>query len=214
MGFIAQDSGGGDFKRVPAGVHIGRCYSVIDLGTQEIDYQGDKKLQRKVLIRWELFGEDDDGSPLTTEVDGRTMPLTISKRYTLSLSNKARLRGDLAAWRGRDFTTEELKGFDISKLLGVYCMVNVTQSESDGKTYSNVASLTPLPAALRASKPAAVHYGVLFDVDSPDMEVFRSFHEKLQDTIRSSVEWQARAANPPAKTPAERLEEMEEDIPF
>ena len=34
MAFIATDSGGGDFKRVPPGAYIGRCFSLIDLGTQ------------------------------------------------------------------------------------------------------------------------------------------------------------------------------------
>src|SRR5688572_20797662 len=181
MGLIASDSGG-DFKRVPPGVHIGRCIAVIDLGTQEVEYQGDKKLQRKVILKWELFGEADDGSPLTVEVDGRgPMPMTISKRYTLSLSDKARLRSDLSAWRGRDFNPEELKGFDISKLLGVYCMVNVTQNETNGKTYSNVASLTPLPGALKASKPAGVHETLMFDVDEPNMVAFETFHDKLKE---------------------------------
>jgi hypothetical protein len=216
MGFIAQDSGGGDFKRVPPGVFIGRCYSVIDLGTQEVEFQGDKKLQRKVLIRWELFGEEEDGTPLLVEIDGRKMPMTISKRYTLSLSDKARLRADLAAWRGKDFTQDELKGFDISKLIGAYCMVNVTQNETNGKTYSNIASLTPLPSALRASKPAGVHEPVLFDLDNPDMDVFESFYEKLQETIQSSVEWQSRGKSRPTASAggSTGFDDMDSDIPF
>ena len=189
MGFIATDSGGGNFKRVPAGVHIGRCYSLIDLGTQESNYQGDLKFQHKIRVGWELFGEDENGQPLTVEVDGKEMPLTISKSYTVSLHEKAGLRKDLAAWRGRDFTDEEAKGFDVSKLIGAYCMVNVTTSESNGKTYSNVAGLTPLPAALKNAKPAAVHENVLFNLDEPDLKVFDSFHEKLQEAIKKSPEW-------------------------
>jgi hypothetical protein len=119
------------------------------------------------------------------------MPLTISKNYTVSLHEKANLRKELAAWRGRDFTDEEAKAFDVSKLVGAYCMVNVTTSESNGKTYSNVAGLTPLPAALKNSKPAPVHPDLLFNLDEPDMKVFATFHEKLQETIRRSPEWQA-----------------------
>lgn len=189
MGFIASDSGGGNFKRVPAGVHIGRCFSLIDLGTQHSSGQYGEKFQHKVRIGWELFGEDDNGDPLTVDVDGKTMPLTISKSYTMSLHEKAGLRKDLAAWRGRDFTDEEARGFDVSKLIGAYCMVNVTTSESNGKTYSNVAGLTPLPAALKNAKPAAVHENVLFNLDEPDLKVFDSFHEKLQEAIKRSPEW-------------------------
>lgn len=189
MGFIAKDSGGGDFKRVPAGAYIGRCYSLIDLGTQLTTGQFGEKLQHKIQIRWELFGEDEQGQPLTVVVDGKEMPMTISKGYTVSLHEKSALRRDLAAWRGRDFTDEEAKAFDVSKLIGVYCMVNVTTSETNGKTYSNVAGLTPLPGALKNAKPAPVHENIIFNLDEPNMEVFSKFHEKLQEAIKRSPEW-------------------------
>lgn len=215
MGFIAKDSGGGNFKRVPAGVYIGRCYSLIDLGTQETNGQFGVKLQHKLRVGWELFGDDDQGNPLTVEVDGKHMPMTISKSYTVSLHEKASLRKDLAAWRGRDFTEEEAKAFDVSNLIGVYGMVNVTTSETNGKTYSNVAGLTPLPGALKAQKPAPVHAPVVFNLDEPDMEVFGSFHEKLQDAIKRSPEWAdiTGTKREPALA-ASGFDDMDDDIPF
>ena len=191
MAFIASDSGGGNFKRVPPGVHIGRCYSLVDLGTQLTTGQYGEKMQHKLRIGWELFGEDENGEPLTIDVDGREMPLTITKGYTVSLHEKSGLRRDLAAWRGKDFTDEEAKGFDVSKLIGAYCMVNCTVSESNGKTYTNVAGLTPLPGALKNAKPVPVHENVTFDLDAPDMKVFATFHEKLQEAIKRSPEWSA-----------------------
>lgn len=189
MGFVASDTGGGNFKRVPAGVHIGRCYSLIDLGTQLTSGQYGEKMQHKIRIGWELFGEDEEGKPLTIDMDGKEMPMVISKNYTVSLGEKANLRKDLAAWRGKDFSDEEAKAFDISKLVGAYCMVNVATSETNGKTYSNVVGLTPIPSALKNSKPAGVHAAVLFDLDKPDMKVFDTFHQHLQDTIKKSPEW-------------------------
>lgn len=190
MGFIAKDSGGGgDFKKVPPGVYVARCFSLIDMGTQISDGQYGQKEQHKIRIGFEVFGEDDNGAPLTVVLDGKEMPLTINKTYTLSLHEKAGLRKDLAAWRGRDFTDEEAKGFDISKLLNVYCMLNVTLSENNGKTYTNIAGITPLPQALKNAKPEAVHELVAFDLDNPDWSVFQSFHEKLQDTIKQSPEF-------------------------
>lgn len=213
MGFLASDSGGGNFKRVPAGAYIGRCYSLIDLGTQLSSGQFGEKLQHKIRIGWELFGEDENGDPLTVDVDGKTMPMTISKSYTVSLHEKSGLRKDLAAWRGRDFTDEEAKGFDVSKLIGAYCMVNVTTSETNGKTYSNVAGLTPLPGALKNAKPAAVHEHVLFDLDHPDMAVFNAFHEKLQDAIKRSPEWARHGKQVPAMA-GDFDGEPGEDVPF
>ena len=210
MGFIASDSGnGGNFKRVPAGVYIGRCYSIIDLGTQTSNGQYGEKHQHKIRVAWELFGEDENGQPLTIDVDGKEMPMTISKSYTVSLHEKAGLRKDLSAWRGRDFTDEEAKAFDVSKLIGAYCMVNVTTSENNGKTYSNVGGLTPLPSALKNAKPAPVHGHVLFNLDEPNMAVFATFHEKLQEVIKSSPEWKAISG----ESAIEPLNE-EEQIPF
>ena len=117
------------------------------------------------------------------------MPLTISKTYTLSLHEKAGLRKDLAAWRSRDFTEEEAKGFDISKLLGVYCMLNVTTSENNGKTYTNIAGITPLPQALKNAKPTPVHEIIAFDLDNPNWDAFQKFHEKLQEAIKQSPQF-------------------------
>jgi hypothetical protein len=217
MGFVASDSGGGNFKRVPAGVYIGLCYSLIDLGTQFSSGQYGEKFQHKIRIGWELFGEDEQGNPLTIDVDGKEMPMTISKSYTMSLGEKANLRKDLAAWRGKDFTDEEAKAFDISKLVGAYCMVNVTTSETNGKTYSNVGGLTPLPAALKNNKPAAVHAVVKFDLDAPDMKVFDTFHEKLQEAIKKSPEWAKSQGREPRGydegSPASEAD-MAEDCPF
>ena len=216
MSFIAKDSGNGDFKTVPPGAYIGRCYSLIDLGTQLTSGQYGEKLQHKIRIAWELFGEDEDGKPLTIAIDGKEMPLTISKNYTVSLHEKAGLRKDLAAWRGKDFTEEEAKAFDVSKLLGAYCMVNAQESTTNGKTYTNVAGLTPLPGALKNAKPAPVHKDIIFDLDNPDMEVFSRLYPKLQDVIKKSPEWQKLNKSNDYAAPAKESNSIDpdDDIPF
>lgn len=213
MGFIAKDSGGGDFKKVPPGAYIGRCYSLIDLGTQLTKGQFGEKLQHKIRIGWELFGEDEQGQPLTVTVDGRDMPMTISKSYTVSLHEKSGLRKDLAAWRGRDFSEDEAKAFDVSKLLGAYCMVNCTHTETNGKTYTNVAGITPLPGALKNAKPAAVHNDLMFNLDAPDMAIFATFHEKLQDAIKASPEWKA-AHRQVQQATGSGFDDMPDDVPW
>jgi len=211
MGFIASDAGGeGNFKRVPAGAYIGRCYSLIDLGSQLTDGQFGKKIQHKIKLGWELFGDDEQGNPLTIDVDGVEMPMTISKNYTVSLHEKANLRKELSAWRGRDFTEEEAKAFDVSKLLGAYGMVNVTTSETNGKTYSNVAGLTPIPSALKNAKPASVHKDLLFNLDNPDMAVFNTFYDKLKEQIKASPEWCSKTG----EAPTDFSSDPDEDIPF
>jgi hypothetical protein len=213
MGFIAKDTGGGDYKRVPSGSHVARCYSVIDLGTQTSTGQYGIKSQRKIQLGWEVLGDDDDGNPIVIEVDGKTLPLTIRKSYTMSLHEKAGLRKDLAGWRGRDFTDDEAAGFDVSKLLGAYAMLNVQISENNGKTYSNVASVSRLPNAFKDSKPAGVHKNVLFDIDKPDMAVFEKFHESLQKAIQTAPEWTGK--KPTAESEGHASQSVPDDeIPF
>lgn len=212
MGLIAKESGGGDFKRVPQGAYIARCFSLIDLGTQLTNGQYGEKLQHKIRIGFEILDSDEQGEPLTINIDGSESPMTISKSYTLSLHEKSSLRRDLSAWRGRDFTEEEALGFDISKLIGVYCMVNVTTSDSNGKTYSNIAGLTPLPGALKNNKPPAVHPNVIFDLDAPDMDVFNSFHDKLKEAITRSPEWAQTTGK--QHVPSAGGSEFNDDVPF
>lgn len=227
MGFIANSGAGQAFKKVPVGVFVARCVDLIDLGTQQIEFAGELKLQHKIQIQWEVLGEDDAGVPLTYEgQDGQEHPMTIGKRYTLSLNEKAALRRDLAAWRGRDFTAEELRAFDISKLLGAYCMLNVQHNESsNGKTYANVASITPLPSALAKNKPASTTPLRAFDIDNPDMAMFESLPEWLQDVIKKSQEWAAISAAAAKPATAKRgqgataFDDMESsdeltDVPF
>lgn len=220
MGFTAV-AGGNAFKRVPQGVWIARCVKVIDLGTQRVEFQGDVKMQHKLQIMWEVLGEDENGVALVVEQDGHEVPMTISKRYTLSLHEKARLRADLEAWRGKPFAPEELKGFDVSKLLGAYCMLNVVESETNGKTYANISSITPLPRELAKHKPASDTALMSFDVDQPDMAMFDGFHDKLKETIQSSAEWQQRTAKltgikpaPAAAPAATSFDDMNDDVPF
>jgi hypothetical protein len=187
MALTASDTGGGNFKRVPAGSHIARCFSVADLGTHTTNGQYGETTNRKIRLAWEIFGEDENNEPLAIDVDGVLMPMTINKTYTLSLGEKANLRKDLAAWRGRDFNEDELKAFDVSTVVGVYCMLNVTVSESNGKTYSNVAGISPLHKSM--AKPDPCHENQIFDLDNVDMKVFNTFYEGLQDYIKTSPEW-------------------------
>lgn len=214
MGFIAKDSGGGTYKPVPPGTHVARCYRLIDLGTQEIQFKDETKLQHKIMIGWECFGEDEAGGPLVTE-DG--MPLVISKRYTVSLHKKANLRGDLESWRGRPFTDDELKGFDIANLLDKWCMLSVIHNQAGDKTYANIASIMAVPPAMRKTLPKGIHELQKFDIDQPDMELFATFHEKLQETIRAADEWvEPGEKKEPALAGDDSapMDDLDDDIPF
>ena len=188
MSFYVEDKGG-NFERCPSGMHLARCYRIVDLGTQKTEYMGQVKYLHKVMIGWEIHGTDDSGKPLKMK-DER--PFAIFKNYTLSWSEKANLRLDLQSWRGRPFSQEEMRKFDLKNVLGAFCMLNVIERPGqDGKTYTNVAGVTPVPAMIKQNGlPAAVNKNELFNIGEPDMEMFNTFSDNLKAKISSSPEWQ------------------------
>jgi hypothetical protein len=134
MPITASNKGGTDFEPVPAGIHDAICYGVYDIGSHYSKNYG--KLQRKVIIMWELPNE-------RIEIDGVDKPRAINKWYTLSLSDLAHLRKDLESWRGVPFTEAELQGFDIAKLIGVPCQLQVMHNKTSTKTYANITTVIP-----------------------------------------------------------------------
>jgi hypothetical protein len=71
--------------------------------------------------------------------DGRRF--LVSNRYTASLDQKSNLRKLLKTWRGRDFTKEELDGFDMETIISAPCQIVVSHTEKEGSIYSNVESV-------------------------------------------------------------------------
>lgn len=208
MSFVVKAGEGSSFKPVPPGTHLARCYRIVDLGTQETNYKGKINYQRKMMVQWEVHGADENGESLVTKAGE---PMTISKNYTVSLDEKARLRKDLISWRGRAFTAEELKGFELKNLLGAWCMLGVIETPgNDGKTYSNVESITPVHSIIKKNGLPPYHNEVgLFSLDSPDMELFETFSDHLKGKIQGSPEWASRG-----RSFALSSDVQDDDIPF
>ena len=55
--FFAEDTGPA-FERCPPGMHLARCYRIIDLGTQKTEYMGQMKYLRKIMLAWEIRSEE------------------------------------------------------------------------------------------------------------------------------------------------------------
>lgn len=127
---VSGVSGGGAIKHTaPTGLHRAVCVDVIDMGQKQTPW-GEKP---KVIVRWQLSVKASDGS----------LHL-VQKWYTKSLNEKATLRHDLEAWRGKEFTSDELRGFDLEKLIGANCQVLIVHKKAtDGKTWANVQAVTP-----------------------------------------------------------------------
>ena len=189
----------------PPGSYLARCVRLIDLGTITSDYQGEAKTARKINVSFEVL---DDEARMT---DGRNFML--SKRYTASLHEKSALRKDLASWRGRDFTPEELKGFDLCNVLGKTCFVSVVEATNkEGKTYSNLASIMKAPKGMAAPEGAATEPLLHWDMSAaqPDWTTFDALHERLQAQIAESPEFKKLTRPTDDGTTAD----PDQDIPF
>ena len=71
-------------------------------------------------------------------------PQIIWTRYNKTLTKKANLRKDLDAWRGKEFTAEELEGFDLFKLVSKPCLITVVHNHTDDRTYANIAAIAKI----------------------------------------------------------------------
>lgn len=213
MSLTAKFSGGGgSFVPVPPGMHLGRCYRIIDLGTQESTYMGVTKKLPKVMLQFEIHGEDNDGKPILTD---KGDPMSISKNFTLSLSDKATLRIDLQRWRGREFTSDELRGFELKNVLGAWAMLSVIKATgNDGKEYTNIDSINSVPPAIKKSGlPDGVNKAEIFDIENPNMAMYETFGKGLQAKIALAPEWNKKPSAP-VGSKGSGFEDMDSDIPF
>jgi hypothetical protein len=201
---IISDSGGTSFEQPPTGTHSARCISIIDLGTQRSTYEGEVQIKHQFVIRWELSNE------LMTSGDFEGKPFTVSKFYTASLHEKAALRKDLAAWRSRDFTAEELKGFDLQTILGKPCMLAVGLSE---KGKAKVTSVMGLPKGMQV--PAQVNPSFHFSLDKGQFKAadFEALSKGFKEMVTASPEYQ-QLIKPAPQQKKEQDNGMPDEIQF
>tara|TARA_X000001388_G_scaffold49229_1_gene35362 strand:- start:772 stop:1467 length:696 start_codon:yes stop_codon:yes gene_type:complete len=224
---------GGEYEKLPKGQYEGVCYKVVDMGTTEQEYEGVKSKKKRVLITFEIQGQkmSDD------------RPFVISRTYTASLFESAALRKDLVSWRGRNFTEEELQGFDIDKLLGKTANIEVGETKNGNPKIIGLfkpdGGVQSVPTVNETQKFDLDIYckewtGETCDESKAMCDVFADFPPWLQEDIEDSFEYKAavkkgedagivREKGPEAQELSEKVDEMiaqnknpltDEDIPF
>ena len=194
-----------DFQKAPQGMHLARCFKIVDCGTHINPKYGTKQ-----RIGWLFF--ELPNSLMDADDKGERKPFVIGKRYTLSHSEMARLRADLESWYGKQFNTAELDkagGFDLEKLIGRSAMINIIHSE-DGK-YANIKSINPMPDGIQC--PEQVNNPFTFWVPD-DFHRIGELSEKMASYIKESFEYigedkQIMETASPSQPPV-----FDDDIPF
>ena len=134
MSTVVKEPEQREFTPAPEGLHQAVCCDVHPIWTEERPSQWGGGLRDCVRLVWQIDQLGPDGQPFV-----------ISKKYTASLHEKASLRHDLESWRGRHFTPEELKGFDLENVLGANCQIQIVHTKKpDGRTFANVLSIVPI----------------------------------------------------------------------
>ena len=191
MAITATSSGNSqNFEVLEAGSYPARCYSMVHIGTVEENIMGALKRLNKVRVTWELPTE----LVVFNEEKGE-QPRVISKEFTLSLHEKATLRAFLKNWRGKDFTEEEAKEFDVTKLISAPCMLNITHKKSkDGqKTYLEIGSVSRLPKGMEC--PTQISESFIFDYDENfDLQKLEGLPDFIKDKVKKSDEFMAKTS--------------------
>lgn len=199
----------GTYEMPPAGTYTARCYRFLDLGTQITEFNGERKTRHEVMISWELSDE--------LMSDGR--PFTASKSYTWSMHEKATLRRDLEAWRGKSFVDADFEGadaFDTRKLLNAPCTLTITHETKGDKTYAKVSSIGKLMKGVTPTPVVNQLVYLALTREDFDAAVYGALSDRIKEKIASSPEYKdimqiRRMSDDPG--PA-RHGDLDDDIPF
>lgn len=173
MSLIAKSEGNSNIKRLDDGVYTAISSMLIDLGIQRSERYG--KSSRKFIIVWNILNE-------YVEVNGEQLPRVMSKEYTMSLGEKSNLRKDLQAWRGKQFTPEELEGFNLLNILNKGCQLQILNTENNGKTYTNIVSIMALP---KGTEITELEKTVVFDTyDEKTWNSYIEIPKWMQERIK------------------------------
>ena len=162
-------SGQKQYEQPPAGSHLARCVSIVDLGSQLHTYQDKQEMSRDVRITFELPSLLMEGK-FDPKDKGRAHG--VSRTVKMSLHPKATLRKLLEGWRGKKFASkEEIDAFDPKKLIGHPARLTLVE---DGD-YVNLESISPInPKTDKVPKQIAKSTFFSLEPDEFDLEVFGS----------------------------------------
>lgn len=208
MSLIISASGGGNFserKPLEAGAYAAVCDMIVDLGVQPSP-GGQFAPKRTLMVRFQIPSERVE---ITKNGETKSLPAVISRTLGLSLNEKATLRQLLQSWRGKAFTPEELKRFDLANVLGKPAFINVTHSVKGEKTYANLTSIMPLPKGMPA--PTLEGEALVYSTDTPDAAVFDKLPEWVQDKIANRILDIPKAASAAKAAAPAAVEEFKDD---
>lgn len=191
--------GSSNYKIAPKGTHVGRCFALAYIGTQEVEFQGHKDYKEQVMFGFEYSYE----KAVFNESKGEEPFGLWTYPFTHSLADRANLTRFILSWRNRDkFTEEEIKeGFDLSVVVGKACQMNVVHKEwksDSSKISARIDSVIGLAKGMEMP-PKCSNEPYLFDIaeavndkNNVNKEVEEAFYKLpkfIREMIRNSKEY-------------------------
>lgn len=182
--------GGKKFGKQPnltPGTYPGRVVQIISLGLQpQKPFKGqDKPPAYELLVTYELvdeFMKDEEGNDI--EDKPRWVSETFAMRNLMAENAKSTAR-----YKVFD-PDESLYGGDFSKILNQPCNVTIVNNKVGDKIYDNVANVSAMRPRDAEKCPELKNTPVVFDVEDPDVEVFKKFPKWIQEKISGNLNFQ------------------------
>jgi hypothetical protein len=192
MAINATDNGSKSVEPIKPGTHIARCVQMIHVGTLTEEIQGKQTTRNLVRMTFELPSE----MHVFDETKGAE-PRFVSKEFTLSLNEKSTLRKFLDTWRGTPFTPDEAKKFDVTRLLGVPCMLSIgLKTSASGRAYNSIDSALAVPTGIPAPDQLTPSLEINFENISDNWDKIPAF---LREKMITTPEFKACGFVPPAE---------------
>lgn len=177
--FVSEPQG--VYEPIPNGSYPAICYLIADIGEhwQEPMEKGKEgRWQRQIVIGWEVQNVKED------EPD---KVYYIHSFYSASLGKNSNLRRDLANWRGKEFTPEELQNFDLRNVLRAPCLLQIaSKTKKDGTQRDAVTGIGKLPRGMQALPPKQEF---LFDIEQ-DLDRLEEMPKIVQTCVKTSRQMQ------------------------
>lgn len=209
---IKGGEGGKRFEQpiIEAGMYPARIVQIIDMGLQaQRPYQGkDKPPANEIMLTYELvdtFCVDENGDEMEDK------PRWISETMPLHNINQEKAK---STQRYLAADPEQQYDGDFSQIVGAAVNVALVHNVVGDKTYVNIAATSSMRPKDAAKCPALVNPAKVFDLDEPDMEIFGSLPEWVQDKVKKNLNYQGSALQAAiGGKPAAKKQEKKEEPP-
>lgn len=210
-----QGNGGGakfgPQENIKAGTYPARLVQLIDFGLQpQRPFKGqDKPPAHEIGLTYELvdeFMKDEQGNDIEDKPRWVSETLPFHGLY----ADKAK-----STQRYKTFDPDESWGGDFSKAVGLPCNVTIVNNKVGEKTYDNVATISAMRPRDADKCPELVNKATVFDLDTPDLEVFNRFPKWIQEKIQGNLNYKGSVLEKKLGGKKEETKKEEpEDPPF